>query len=145
MMGDALQLKSWEDRASSARARRDAGIAKVEPKLEGIPDILPLSSQELPKSVLTPREIEITEKYSVTELLKILRERKISVEEVTRAFLRRAALAQAAVRVIQLHASLLYITAKQSLILTNLDQLSYRVVMGQSHSSCKASGFLAGT
>jgi hypothetical protein len=33
-------------------------------------------------------------------LLKILRERKISVEEVTRAFLRRAAVAQLAVRII---------------------------------------------
>lgn len=94
-MGD--QVKSWEDRASVARARRDAGLAKVEPKLEGIPDVLPLSSQDLPKSVLTPRELEITEKYSVTELLKILREKKITVEEVTRAFLRRAALAQVAV------------------------------------------------
>lgn len=96
-MGDAQQLESWEDKASLARAKRDAGLAKVEPKLEGIPDELPLSSQDLPKSVLTPREIEITEKYSVTELLKILKERKISVEEVTRAFLRRAALAQVAV------------------------------------------------
>lgn len=33
----------------------------------------------------------------MNQLLKILRERKVSVEEVTRAFLRRAALAQAAV------------------------------------------------
>jgi hypothetical protein len=99
-MGDAQNLQSWEVKASSARERRDAGLAKVEPKLEGIPDTLPLSSQDLPKGVLTAREIEITEKYSVTELLKILRERKISVEEVTRAFLRRAAVAQVAVRVI---------------------------------------------
>ncbi|KAM0473652.1 hypothetical protein ACHAPX_008057 [Trichoderma viride] len=96
-MGDAQNLQSWEVKASSARERRDAGLAKVEPKLEGIPDTLPLSSQDLPKGVLTAREIEITEKYSVTELLKILRERKISVEEVTRAFLRRAAVAQVAV------------------------------------------------
>ena len=97
-MGDNIkQINIWQDKASSAAARRDASLAKVEPKLEGIPEVLPLSSQELPKSVLTPRELEITEKYSVTELLKILRERKISVEEVTRAFLRRAALAQVAV------------------------------------------------
>ncbi|KAH0496006.1 hypothetical protein TgHK011_009527 [Trichoderma gracile] len=96
-MGDNIkQINIWQDKAASAAARRDGSLAKVEPKLEGIPDVLPLSSQELPKSVLTPRELEITEKYSVTELLKILRERKISVEEVTRAFLRRAALAQVA-------------------------------------------------
>lgn len=98
-MGDNVQpITIWQDKAASAAARRDASLAKVEPKLEGIPDVLPLSSQDLPKSVLTPREVEITEKYSVTELLKTLRERKISVEEVTRAFLRRAALAQVAVR-----------------------------------------------
>lgn len=124
-MGDAQHLQSWEVKASSARARRDAGLAKVEPKLEGIPDTLPLSSQDLPKGVLTPREIEITEKYSVTELLKILRERKISVEEVTRAFLRRAAVAQVAVRVIHNHASLSYTLHRHELILTSLGQLSY--------------------
>lgn len=90
-------IKSWEDKASWARAQRDASLAKVEPKLQGLPDKLPLSSQDLPKSVLTQREIEITENYTVLELLAVLRERKISVEEVTRAFLRRAALAQAAV------------------------------------------------
>lgn len=123
-MGDVQQLQSWEVKASSARARRDAGLAKVEPKLEGIPDILPLSSQDLPKGVLTPREIEITEKYSVTELLKILRERKISVEEVTRAFLRRAAVAQVAVRVMYYDAYLAYITVGHGLILTSLGQLS---------------------
>ncbi|KAH7163582.1 amidase signature domain-containing protein [Dactylonectria estremocensis] len=93
----ALQdLKSWQDKAAWARANRDAALAKVEPKLQGVPDELPLSSQDLPKAVLTPKEIEITENYSVNELLAVLRERKISVEEVTRAFLRRAALAQAA-------------------------------------------------
>jgi amidase len=92
-------LQTWEDKATWAKARRDASLAKVEPKLDGITDAnsLPLSSQGLPKDVLTAREIEITEKYTITELLCLLRKRKISVEEVTRAFLRRAALAQVAV------------------------------------------------
>ncbi|KAH7136258.1 amidase signature domain-containing protein [Dactylonectria macrodidyma] len=89
-------LQHWEDKVRWARDKRDASLAKVEPKLEGIPKTLPLSSQDLPKAILTPREIEITENYSITELLSILWERKVSVEEVTRAFLRRAALAQAA-------------------------------------------------
>ncbi|KAI5457171.1 amidase signature domain-containing protein [Mariannaea sp. PMI_226] len=97
-MTDLQQLKSWEDKVAWARAQRDATLAKVEPKLQGVPskDELPLNSRDLPQSVLTAREIEITEGYSVTELLEVLRQRKISVEEVTRAFLRRAALAQAA-------------------------------------------------
>ncbi|KAF5241880.1 hypothetical protein FANTH_8955 [Fusarium anthophilum] len=87
----------WQQKAADARAHRDASLAKVEPPLKGVPaaEQLPKNSLELVPRVLTPREIEITESYTVTELLQVLRERKISVEEVTRAFLRRAALAQA--------------------------------------------------
>lgn len=84
---------SFEDKANWARAKRDASVAKVEPKLKGLPAELPLSSQDLPKVVLSSKEIEITEKYTITELLSALKERALSVEEVTRAFLRRAALA----------------------------------------------------
>lgn len=91
------ESRSWEERVAWARAKRDASLAKVEPKLEGLPNDLPTNSRGLPATVLTQRELEITEKYTATELLSILRERKISVEEVTRAFLRRAAVAHAAV------------------------------------------------
>ncbi|CAG9983205.1 unnamed protein product [Clonostachys byssicola] len=84
---------SFEDKANWARSKRDASVAKVEPKLKGLPAELPLSSQDLPKAVLTSKEIEITENYTITELLSALKERALSVEEVTRAFLRRAALA----------------------------------------------------
>lgn len=90
-------LATWQEKAAWAQDIRDRTVAKVEPPLTGIPAELPLSSQGLPALVLTEREIEITEKYTVEELLAVLRQRKISVEEVTRAFLRRAALAQAAV------------------------------------------------
>ncbi|KAF5020295.1 hypothetical protein F66182_7671 [Fusarium sp. NRRL 66182] len=89
-------MESYQATVSAARHQRNASLAKVEPKLEGIPDQLPLNSQSLPSAVLTLREIEITENYSVTELLGLLRNREIQVEEVTRAFLRRAALAQVA-------------------------------------------------
>ncbi|KAL4799010.1 amidase [Aspergillus venezuelensis] len=89
-------MAQWEVKAQSARAARDASLAKVEPALVGIPDNLPANSRGLAATVLTPREIEITEKYSVPELLSALSQRAISVEEVTRAFLRRAALAQIA-------------------------------------------------
>jgi hypothetical protein len=92
--------RSWEDRAAWARAKRDASLAKVKPKLTGLPerDDLPQNSRDLPKDVLTPRELELTEDYGITDLLALLRERKVTAEEVTRAFLRRAALAHAAVR-----------------------------------------------
>ncbi|KAK8057939.1 hypothetical protein PG996_011876 [Apiospora saccharicola] len=98
-MGSVANLQTWQEKVDWARAKRDASLAKVEPKLTGIPDAadsLPLSSQDLPKTVLTEREIEITEQYGIVQLLGLLRERKITVEEVTRAFLRRAALAQVA-------------------------------------------------
>lgn len=88
---------TWQDKVAWERSRRDADLAKVDPPLQGVPDHLPLNTQGLPKQVLTERELEITGNYSVTELLAALRTRKLSVEEVTRAFLRRAALAQAAV------------------------------------------------
>lgn len=90
-------MASYKETVSAALQQRDIGLGKVEPKLQGIPDELPLSSQSLPQAILTAREIEITEKYSVIELLDVLRKREIKVEEVTRAFLRRAALAQVAV------------------------------------------------
>lgn len=82
---------------SLATARRERSMAKVEPKLEGLPDTMPLNSQHVPKDVLTAEELEITENYSVTELLAKLKSRSLSVEKVTRAFLRRAAVAQAMV------------------------------------------------
>lgn len=78
--------------------QRDGSLARVEPALEGLPDALPLNSQGLPKTVLSSREIELTEGYSAIELLAKLQSREISAVEVTRAFLRRAALAHFAVR-----------------------------------------------
>lgn len=89
-------MPEWEKKVAEERARRDASIAQLEPKLDGFPTELPLSSQKLPSELLTDREIEITERYTVPELLTTLKARKISVEEVTRAFLRRAVIAHKA-------------------------------------------------
>ncbi|KAJ9500827.1 hypothetical protein H2202_003385 [Exophiala xenobiotica] len=85
--------QSWEEKAQLPRKIRDESVARVEPALQGLPETLPQNSQGLAKAVLTPRELEITENYSVTELLSKLRSRELSSEEVTRAFLRRAAIA----------------------------------------------------
>jgi hypothetical protein len=89
-------MPDWERKVSEERARREASIAKLEPKLKALPTELPLSSQKLPSELLTDREIEITERYTVPELLAALKARKVSVEEVTRAFLRRAVVAHEA-------------------------------------------------
>ncbi|KIV82844.1 hypothetical protein PV11_04917 [Exophiala sideris] len=87
-------MQAWEEKAQPARTARDEGLAQVQPPLQNLPDHLPQNSQSLPKTVLTQRELEITEKYTVSELLAKLRSRELSSEEVTKAFLRRAALAQ---------------------------------------------------
>lgn len=90
-------MTTWQDKVAGERAKRDASLRKVDPKIEGMPNDLPVNSRGLPAVVLTEREIKITESYTVTQLLAVLRERTISVEEVTRAFLRRAAVAHLAV------------------------------------------------
>ena len=119
---------SWQDRAAWAQAKRSASLAKVSPKLVGVPEWndLPQNSRDLPKDILTPREIELTEKYTITELLHLLRTRDVSVEEVTRAFLRRAALAHAAVWTHTL-------PHVEDCMLMNLDQLSYRTPLGPGY------------
>ncbi|OAA56131.1 Amidase [Niveomyces insectorum RCEF 264] len=91
-----LSTVTWQEKAAIPRRVRDESVAKVEPALQGLPDELPLNSQGLPKIVLTTRERELTEKYTVKELLALLHSRKLQSEELTRAFLRRAAVAHAA-------------------------------------------------
>jgi hypothetical protein len=95
----AMALEPWEEKAKSARDHRDATLSKVQPPLGPLPDpsLLPLSSQHLPKQYLTKREYELTQDHDAIELLELLRTKKVSSEELTRAFLRRAALAQYAV------------------------------------------------
>jgi Asp-tRNA(Asn)/Glu-tRNA(Gln) amidotransferase A subunit family amidase len=61
-----------------------------------MPDVLPQNSQALPSLVLTQRELELTKNYSANELLVELRTKTLSSEELTQAFLRRAAVAQLA-------------------------------------------------
>jgi amidase len=93
-MSDINEPSSWETQAKIPRKIRDDSLLKVQPPLRGLPDELPQNSQLLPSLVLTLRELELTQNYSVNELLAQLRTRKLSSEELTRAFLRRAAVAQ---------------------------------------------------
>lgn len=66
----------------------EAVAAKVSPKSS-------ISAFDLLKesSLLTPREMEITEKYDATALLDQLRSKTITSVEVTTAFCKRAAIA----------------------------------------------------
>lgn len=87
-------MANWKEKAQIALDRRDASLSKVQPPLGSLPEPLPLSSQELPEKYLTARELELTENYDAVELIGLLRSKKLTSEELTKAFLRRAALAQ---------------------------------------------------
>lgn len=85
-------LESWQSIAQRAQDHRDATVAAVQPPIPDLQD-LPLDSTPIPKTILTPEEIAITESDPV-ELLEKLASGALSSVEVTKAFLRRAALAQ---------------------------------------------------
>lgn len=87
-------MAGWQEKVKVALDRRDASLRKIQPELGALSEQLPLSSQQLAKEHLTEREIELTEKYDAVELLQLLGEKKLTSEELTKAFLRRAALAQ---------------------------------------------------
>jgi amidase len=87
---------TWQEVAADRQKYRDETIAALEPALPDIKDV-PLNTIPLAKEVLSPEEIKITES-TVEDLAAQLAEGKISSVEVTKAFLRRAGLAQKAVR-----------------------------------------------
>jgi hypothetical protein len=91
---------TWQEVAADRQKHRDATIAAIEP---AIPEIkaedVPLNTIGLAKQFLTPEEIAITES-TVEELIPKLAKGELSSTTVIKAFLRRAALAQKAVRLI---------------------------------------------
>lgn len=78
---------------AKARKMRDDSIAEITPPLAPLPEPLPKNVMNVYKDVLSEEEIKITS-YDAPELLQAIREKAFSCEAVTRAFLRRAALAQ---------------------------------------------------
>lgn len=84
--------KDWKAVSAAKQAQRDATIPaawriKVDPSVKDVMDV--------PKTcgVLTPKEIEITE-TPATELIEQMLAKKLTSEEVTVAFCKRAAIAQ---------------------------------------------------
>ena len=92
-----MPSKPWQEVARIARDLRDKSIDEVEPAVPAVPSDLPLNVTNIPKQLLSKREIAITESMP-EELLASLASTKLSCAEVTNAFLRRAALAQKLVR-----------------------------------------------
>lgn len=87
------QFPTWQETAKQMQDRRDLTIAAVEPPVPEVPKDLPLNVTQLPKELLTEREIELTE--STPEyLLNALAAGWITSTEVIKAFLRCAGLSQ---------------------------------------------------
>ncbi|OAL35295.1 hypothetical protein AYO20_05346 [Fonsecaea nubica] len=84
---------SKKERIQHVRERRDASIAKVQPAIPAFAERLSSSVTTVPGKILTDDEISITEK-PVRELLDLLAKEKLTAVAVTRAFLRRAVVAQ---------------------------------------------------
>jgi hypothetical protein len=83
----------FETKVAQALDHRAKSLAKVDPPLPKLPDPLPLNVRNLPDQLLSQREVELTN-LEATELIELMASKKASCEEVIRAFLRRAALAQ---------------------------------------------------
>ncbi|KAF3938873.1 Acetamidase [Dactylella cylindrospora] len=87
--------KTWQQIAAERQAHRDTTISAVSPPIPDVGDLakLPLNVLDTARSLLTPREIEITESCPI-KLVEQLSTREITAVEVTTAFLRRAGIAQ---------------------------------------------------
>jgi amidase len=87
---------TWQEVAADRQKYRDESIAALKPALPDVKDV-PVNTIPLAKEVLSPEEIKITES-TVEDLAAQLSEGEITSVEVAKAFLRRAGLAQKAVR-----------------------------------------------
>jgi amidase len=86
--------KNWEELVKKAQSHREETLAQIEPPLPSVPVQLPLDVTDIPAKLLTPEEVEITEKHDATSLAAAIAAKTYSAEQVIRAFLRRAGLAQ---------------------------------------------------
>ena len=86
--------KNWEELVKKAQSHREQTLAQIDPPLPSVPAQLALDVTNLPAKLLTPEEVEITETHDATSLAAAIAAKKYSAEQVIRAFLRRAGLAQ---------------------------------------------------
>ena len=92
-MATANENRTWQEIAKTAQEHRDASIARVEPAVPEVPQNLPVDVTGLPQELLSKAEISITES-SPEDLLAAIASGQLSCNLVTKAFLRRAGLAQ---------------------------------------------------
>lgn len=85
--------------------------------------------------ILTERQLEITELYDATDLLRKMEHRELSAYEVTEAFCIRAAIAQQVVRFF-----ILSLTSAMRYVLIYTDLLSYRGLLREGAAACQGPG-----
>jgi amidase len=84
---------AWQDLARQVQSRRDSSIAELGLNPSSVPPISSGRAITVPRQHLSASEIAITES-SAHSLLASLAEGKLTAIEVTKAFLKRAAIAQ---------------------------------------------------
>ena len=89
----AKKKRPWRSIAQEAQQHRDASIARVQPNLPQTPANLPIDVTKVPGTILSQDEVQITEMLP-EDLVSALASGGLSAVAVTKAFLRRAGLAQ---------------------------------------------------
>lgn len=84
---------TWQEVAAYKQKERDESIDSIPSPLPTLPAEAPLNTLPVAKDVLTADEIKITESL-VEDLVPQLAKGELTATAVTKAFLRRAALAQ---------------------------------------------------
>lgn len=84
---------TWQEVSEKARRHRDASIIRVEPSVPDVPNELPLDVTKLPQELLSQEEVAITQ-WRTEDLVASIASGQLSSTTVTKAFLRRAGLAQ---------------------------------------------------
>jgi amidase len=84
---------TWQEIAQQAQAARDQTVAAVQPPVPDVPSDLSLNVIDIPRQLLTAREVEITDTAAEVLVTQLAAGAWTSVE-VANAFLRRAGVAQ---------------------------------------------------
>ena len=86
--------RPWQDVAKEAQKHRDSTIKRVTPTVPHAPETLPLDVTTIPRDLLAKHELEVTESPP-ERLIELIAKGVLRSVDVTKAFLRRAGLAQA--------------------------------------------------
>lgn len=88
-----MHRSAWQDIAQQVQSHRDYTLSQVKPHIPDVLSSLPTNVTAIPRTLLSPREVEITT-TSAEGLVALLATGTLTSTEVTNAFLRRAGLAQ---------------------------------------------------